>query len=84
MEVGSAFILGAKDIRFRTTHGVKQGCPLSCFLFVVVFDIPLRYLSQHGQILSAFVYNISAPPPPLGQSQAVAELVQTALSLIAC
>ena len=83
MEQGSTFLRGAEETVFRTTHGVKQGCPLSCFLFVVVFEIPLRVLDQHGIPFSAYVDDICSPAP-YGQSQHVAEVVQTALSLIAC
>ena len=68
---------------FRTTHGVKQGCPLSCFLFVVVFEILLRVLDHRGIPFSAYVDDICSPAPS-GQSQHVAEVVQAALSLIAC
>ena len=83
MEQGSTFLRGAEETVFRTTHGVKQGCPLSCFLFVVVFEIPLRVLDQHGIPFSAYVDDICSPAP-YGQSQHVAEVVQAALSLIAC
>ena len=64
MERGSTFLRGAEDVVFRTTHGVKQGCPLSCFLFVVVFDIPLRVLDRHGISFSAYVDDICSPAPP--------------------
>ena len=83
MERGSTFLRGAEQEIFRTTHGVKQGCPLSCFLFVVVFDIPLRVLDQHGITFSAYVDDICSPTPPK-HSQHQAQLVQYALSLIAC
>ena len=83
LEQGATFIRGAEDVVFTTTHGVKQGCPLSCFLFVVVFDIPLRYLEQKGVNFSAYVDDI-ASPVPRRCSQSRASLVQHALSLIAC
>ena len=83
MERGSTFLRGAEDVVFRTTHGVKQGCPLSCFLFVVVFDIPLRVLDQHGITFSAYVDDICSPAPPRCSQQHSA-IVQAALSLIAC
>ena len=68
---------------FTTTHGVKQGCPLSCFIFVIVLDIPLRFLSQNGVTLSPYVDDISSPAPTRG-SQTLASLVQHVLSLIGC
>ena len=40
LEHGSAYIRGNPDEIFRMTQGVIQGCPLSCFLFVLVFKIP--------------------------------------------
>ena len=83
MERGSKFLRGAEDVVFRTTHGVKQDCPLSCILFVVVFDIPLRVLDQHGITFSAYVDDICSPAPPRCSQQHSA-IVQAALSLIAC
>ena len=83
LDQGATFIRSAEDVVFTTTHGVKQGCPLSCFLFVVVFDIPLRYLEQKGVTFSAYVDDI-ASPVPRRCSQSRASLVQHALSLIAC
>ena len=61
LEHGSTFIRGTPDEIFGTTHGVKQGCPLSCFLFVIVFEIPLLYIHSHNIILSAYVDDISTP-----------------------
>ena len=83
MERGSTFLQWVEDVVFRTTHGVGQGCPLSCFLFVVVFDIPLRVLDQHGITFSAYVDDICSPAPPRCSQQHSA-IVQAALSLIAC
>ena len=83
LDHGATFITGALDEVFTTTHGVKRGCPLSCFLFVVVFEIRLHYLARRGIVFCAYVDNISAPVPP-GRSQAIFDTVQEALSLIAC
>ena len=80
---GATFMRGAEDVVFTTTHDVKQGCPLSCFLLVVVFDIPLCFLSRNGVTLSAYVDDISSPAPTRG-SQTLASLVQHTLSLIGC
>ena len=80
---GATFLRGAENVMFTTTEGVKQGCPISCFLFVVVFDIPLRFLTRYGFNLSACVDDISSPAPKHG-SQTLASLVQHALSLISC
>ena len=60
---GATFLRGGEDVVFTTTHGVKQGCCLSCFLFVIVFDIPLRSLFRNGVPLSAYVDDISSPAP---------------------
>ena len=79
----ATFLRGAEDVAFTTTHGVKQGCPLSCFLFVILFDIPLRFLSRNGVTLSAYVDDISSPAQTRG-GQTPASSVQHALSLIGC
>ena len=68
---------------FRTTHGVKQCCPLSCSLFVIVCEIPLRYLHFRGMPFSAYVDDISSPALR-GRSQHVSTTVQEALALIGC
>ena len=83
LEKGATYLRGAETTVFRTTHGVEQGCPLSCFLFVIVFEIPLRYLQTLGVSFSAYVDDI-ATPTPKGHSQSTARAVQRALSLIAC
>ena len=83
MVEGSTFLRGSEGTLFRTTHGVKQGCPLSRFLFVVVFKISLRVLNRRGIPFSAYVDDIPSPAPS-GQRQHVAEVVPAALSLIAC
>ena len=83
LEHGSTYIRGTPDEIFRTTHGVKQGCPLSCFLFVLVFEIPLRYLQSQGLTLSAFVDDVSTPISP-GEGSYTASLVQQGLNLIGC
>ena len=56
---------------------------MSCFLFVLVFDSPLRYLSRHGVVFSAYVDDISSSAPRAA-SQTHASLVRLALSLIGC
>ena len=83
LEQGATFSRGAEHEVFRTMHGVKQGCPMSCFLFVVFFEVPLHLLEHHGLCFSAFVNDISSPSPPKC-SQRNASLVQEALSLIGC
>ena len=80
---GATFLRGAEDVVLTTTHSVKEGSPLSCFLSVVVFDIPLRFLSRNGVTLSAHVDDILSPAPTRG-SQTLAFLVQHAVSLISC
>ena len=68
---------------FRTTHGVKPGCPLSCVLFVVLLQIPLCVLGRPGIPFSAYVDDICSPLPSC-KSQYIAQAVQAALRLIAC
>ena len=82
LEFGSSFFTGTPDEIFRTTHGVKQGCLLSCFL-VVGFEVSLHFLRRHNMCLSAFVDDTSSPVPPNRGTQ-VASLVQRVLSLIGC
>ena len=80
---GATYIRGSPAEVFRTTHGVKQGCPLSCLLFVVVFKISLRFLQLHGIRLVAFVDDISSPIAP-SHGLCTASLVQQGLALIGC
>ena len=83
LEYGATYIRGYPASVFRTTHGIKQGCPLSCFLFVIVFEIPLRYLHAPGIPFFAYIDDISSPALR-GRSQHVATTVQEALPLIGC
>ena len=83
LELGATFIRGAEHEILRTTDGVKKGCPMSCFLLVIIFNIPLRLLEHHGLCLSAFVDDISSFVPPMCR-QRNSSLVQEALSLIGC
>ena len=83
LEHGSTFIRGTPDEIFGTTHGVKQGCPLSCFLFVIVFEIPLRYIHSHNIILSAYVDDISTPVA-YNDGPRMPSVVQAGLNLIGC
>ena len=64
LEFGATYIRGSPDEVFRTTYGVKPGCPLSFFLFVVVLEIPLRLLQLHGMQFSAFMDDIPSPIAP--------------------
>ena len=83
MTPGIHFFRGAEDGVFTTTHGVKQDCPLSCFLFVIVFEIPLCVLHQHGITFSAYVDDICSHAP-CNRSQRHAGIIQETLSLIGC
>ena len=83
LEHGSTFIRGTPDEIFGMTHGVKQGCPLSCFLFVIVFEIPLGYIHSHNIILSAYVDDISTPVA-YNDGPKIASVVQAGLNLIGC
>ena len=83
LEYGSTIIRGAPDEIFRTTHGLKQGCPLSSFFFVLVFEIPLRFLASQGVVLSASVDDVSTPIPRK-TGRHTAALVRRGLNLIGC
>ena len=83
LEFGATYIRGSPTEVCRTTHGVEQGCTLSCFLFVVVFEIPLRFLQLHGIRLSVFGDDISSPNAP-SNGLHTASLVQQGLALIGC
>ena len=83
LEFRATYIRGSPDEVFRTTHGVKQWCPLSCFLFGVVFEIPLRFLQLHGILLSASVNDISSPNSP-SHVLRTASLVQQGLAMTGC
>ena len=83
LEHGSTFIRGTPDEIFGRTHGVKQGCPLSCFLYVIVFEIPLRYIHSHNILLSAYVDDISTPVA-YNDGHRIAYVVQAGLNLIGC
>ena len=83
LEYGATYIRGCPESVFRTTHGVKQGCPLSCFLFVIAFRIPLPYLHVRGIPFSAYVDDISSPALR-GRSPHVSTTVQEDLALIGC
>ena len=69
LEYGATYIRGCPESVFRTTHSGKQGCPLLCSLFVIVFEIPLQYLHVRSIPFSAYVDDIRSPAvstwPPL-------------------
>ena len=83
LEYGATYIRGCPESVFRTTHSVDQGCPLLCFLSVIVSEIPLRYLNVRGIPFSAYVDDISSPALR-GRSQHVSTTVQEALALMRC
>ena len=83
LEHGSTLIRGSPDAVFRTTHGVKKGCPLACFLFVLVFQIPLRYLRSQGLTVPAYVDDVSTHITR-GNWDLAASQVQQGLNLICC
>ena len=83
LEHGTTYIRSLQSPPFGTTHGVKQRCAVSCFLFVIVFDIPFRHLTAQGITFLAYVDNI-ATPAHVNCSQQVADAVQKALSMIGC
>ena len=61
LELGATFLSGAEHEVLRTTHGVKQGCPMSFFVFVIVSKVPLRFLEHHVLCVPAFLDDISSP-----------------------
>ena len=81
LEWKSAFLRRAEEIIFRTTQGEKQGCPLSRFLFIIVFEIVLRYVTAHSITCLAYVDDISSPAARI-LNQYIANKVQHILSII--
>ena len=43
--VGSTRLVGPNESSFTTTCGIKQGCPLSCLLFISYFQLFLNFLT---------------------------------------
>ena len=82
LEHGSTYIRGSPDEIFRTTHGVKQGCPLSCFFFVLVFDPP-QVPAVPGTHHLTYVDDVSTPISH-GKGSLTASVVQQGLNLIGC
>ena len=62
---------------------MKKGCPLSCFLFVLIFEIPPRYLQFQGLTATAYVDDVSTPITH-GNGDLTASQVQRGLNLIGC
>ena len=83
LEHGSTYIRGTPDETFSTTHSVKQGYPISFFLFVIAFEIPLRYIHSYNILFSAYVNDISTPVAHTDGPR-VTSIVKTGLDLIGC
>jgi Reverse transcriptase (RNA-dependent DNA polymerase). len=52
-------IRGSDEEAFGTTKGVKQGCPMSCIIFVLFINAILIYLIDLGLKFVAYVDDIS-------------------------
>ena len=56
---GSTCLVGPNESPFKTTCGIKQGCPLSCLLFITYFELFLHFLSSTLQLTHvAFVDDV--------------------------
>ena len=56
-------IRGSDDEPFGTSKGVKQGCPMSCLIFVLSINAILVFLLSMGLKFSAYVDDISLVLP---------------------
>ena len=74
---------GTEGTGIGTTPGSRQGCPVSCLLFVVVFDIALCHLDLAHFSFVTFVDDITVVVPG-GQTQKTAETIQSAVRKIGC
>ena len=72
---GTTFFRGEKGRNFGTPKGVKQGCPMSCLIFVLFIDPILVGMQEMGIKFVAFVDDI-AMVIPQGMEQAFFEHVQ--------
>ena len=69
-------IRGSDEEPFKTSKGVKQGCPMSCLIFVLFINAILIFLLAMGLKFSAYVDDISLVLPK-GKEQAIFSAVQT-------
>ena len=56
---GCTRLLGPAEPAFGTTCGIKQGCPLSCLLFISYFQLFLDYISSLQLPHIAFVDDVA-------------------------
>ena len=56
---GSTVLLGPSEKAFKTSCGIKQGCPLSCLLFISYFQLFLDYLTTQRLPFTAFVDDVA-------------------------
>ena len=56
-------IRGSDEEPFGTSKGVKQGCPMSCVIFVLFINAILVFLLSMGLKFSAYVDDISLVLP---------------------
>ena len=74
---------GTDETGVDTTHGIRQGCAVSCFLFGVVFNVPLRHLDVAHLSFLAFVDDITLVVPK-GMMPRTAATVQSVVGKIGC
>ena len=83
LQKGTNTLRGMEETGIDKTHGIRQGWPVSCLLFVVVFNIALCNLDLAHLSFVAFVDDITVVVPR-GQAQRTAETVQSAMGKIGC
>ena len=83
LQKGTTTLRGTEETGIDTTHGIRQGCPVSCLHFVVVFNIALCHLDLAHLSFAAFVDNITVVVRR-GQMQRWVKSVQSAVGKIGC
>ena len=83
LQKGTTTLRGTEETGIDTTHGIRQGYPVSSLLFLVVFKFALCHLDLAHLSFVVFVDDITVVVPR-GQTQRTAEAVQSAVGEIGC